>query len=219
MQEINRKIVLDGNAAIIEFGFVPDKVEMHIDDLTNVDITRYFKQLEDDDSIYGYLLTGSSGVVTRLTSAATGISSYDTAIGKVMLPAPNGEGEQAATLPIAFVAGTTQPTPRSTTVLGTVVKPSQSKLTGYIYECTAAVGVYGTEPTAWPTVPGETISDGTNTWICREEKIKAVGVKGITIGASVANNTDGLIAQIIATRFDKDPLEVDAGGVVADAPV
>jgi len=219
MQTVIRHIELDGAAVILDLGFIPDLVKMYIDDATNVDITTWFKRMVDDESMYGVLLTGSSGVTTRLTTAVTGISEYDTVTQKVLLPAPNGEGEQSASMPSAFVAGTAQPTARTTTVLGTVTKPSSGNENGYIYECTASAGVYGTEPTAWPTVPGTTVSDGTNTWICRDSKVKNIGVKGITIGGSVANNTNGLQCYVEAIRADKDPADTDAGGVVAGSPV
>ena len=218
-KEVNRKITLDGNIVIVDLGFVPDKVVMFIDDTTNIDITTYFRQLEVDNSLFGYLLTGSSGITTRLTTAATGLSAYDAQNSRLLLPAPSGQGEVAAAHPDAFVAGTAQPTARTTTVLGTLTKPSIGNENGLVAECTADNGVYGTEPT-WPTKPGDTVDDdNSNTWTMRETKVADVGVKGIQIGVSVANNTDSLIAQIVATKFDKDPGAVDAGNITAGTPV
>ncbi|KKL20064.1 hypothetical protein LCGC14_2459200 [marine sediment metagenome] len=218
-KQILRHFKADGLAAIIELGFVPDLVRLTLDEGTNPDVVTWFKRMFDDEAIFGHLTTGSSGAISRLTTAATGISAYDAAVSKVMLPAPSGEGEQATGVPVPFVAGTSSPTARSTSVLGTVTKPSSGKETGYIYECTVTAGVYGTEPTTWPTVPGVTVSDGTNTWITREEKIKVVGVKGIQIGADVSQNTNGNQCYLEAFRADKDPADIDAGDVVAGAPV
>lgn len=218
-QIIGRHFEADGLATIIDIGFVPDEVELRLDEGTNPDIVTWIKRMYDDESIYGHLLTGSSGVVTRLITAATGISAYDTVNPRVMLPAPDGEGEEAAAMPSNFVAGTAQPTARTTAVLGTVVKPSVGNENGYIYECTVSAGVYGTEPTTWPTIPGNTVSDGTNTWMCREEKVRNIGVKGVQIGADVSQNTNGNQCYLKAVRYDKDPDDIDAGGVVAGAPV
>jgi hypothetical protein len=86
---------------------------------------------------------------------------------KVRIPAPDGNGFANAEVS-DFVAGAAQPTARSTTAVGTVVRPSTHN--GFVYECTASAGVLGTEP-VWPTTPGESVSDGTNTWICRREDV------------------------------------------------
>ena len=213
MQKIGRHFEADGLATIIDIGFVPDKAELRLDEGTNPDILTWMRRMFDDEAIYGHLYTGSTGVTTRVTTAATGISAYDSMTQKVMLPAPNGEGDAATGMPVAFVAGTAQPTARTTAVVGTVTKPSTPN--GYIYECTVSAGVYGTEPTTWPTIPGNTVSDGTNTWTCRNEKVKNVGVKGIQIGATVSQNTDSNQCYLEAERWDKDPADTDAGGVVA----
>ena len=217
MQMILRHFESDGLAAILDLGFVPDLVKVHLSDDTNVDIITWFKRMFDDETGWGTVFTGSSGVTTVAASAAAGILEYDSVASKQMLPAPSGTGEAAATLPVPFVAGTAQPTARTTSVVGTVVKSSNSQEKGFVYECTVSAGVYGTEPTAWPTIPGQTISDGTNTWICRESKIKNVGVKGITIGASVINNDNGNQIYVEAYRADKDPADLDAADVVADS--
>lgn len=213
---VNRKIILDGLAAIIDLGFVPDICDMEIDDGTNVDHTRYFNQLEDDNDIFGYLTNGSDGVRTRLTTAATGLSAFDTSVDGVVLPAPDGNGEENSL--VTDYSTTTTYTARSATVLGSAVRPTTRN--GLVMELTTASGgAAGTEPT-WPTVAGNSVTANSgDVWIARDEKTIKIGRKGITIGASVANNTDGLIAQIVATKLDSDPAEVDAGSVAASVPV
>ena len=37
---------------------------------------------------------------------------------------------------------------------------------GFIYECTVAGTSHATDPPAWPTVIGQTVTDGTVTWRC-----------------------------------------------------
>lgn len=73
---------------------------------------------------------------------------------------------------------------------------------GYVYECTTKGGAMTnlTEPT-WGTVPGETTSDGSNTWTCREENIVANKGLGITIGLSLAQASIPLL--VIAMEADQ----------------
>lgn len=217
-QIVGRHFEADGLAKIIDIGFIPDEVELRLDEGTNPDIVTWAKRMYDDESIYGHLLTGSSGIVTRLTTAATGISEYDSVNVRCMLPSPDGDGYQASALPSAYTTTlSSAATARSTTALGTVLKPSAGNETGYIYECTTA-GTSSAEPT-WPTVPGESVTDGTVVFICREERIRNIGVKGVQIGASVSQNTDGNQCYLKATRYDRDPGDIDAGSVVAGAPI
>ena len=127
--------------------------------------------------------------VTANLAAAGGISAYDDSSLMVRLPHPDGTRNKFAgtTAPSVFVAGAAQPTARSTTVLGTVTKPSTPN--GYIYECTATTGVYGTEPT-WPTTPGASVvDDQTNTWTCRREDTYMGNFKGVTIDADLNENS------------------------------
>ena len=104
--------------------------------------------------------------------AVYGITTGNTTAVVANIPAPDGDGTVQATIAADFVAGATQPTARTTSVVGTVLRPSTHN--GYLYECTISAGVYGTEPT-WGTIVGGTTSDGTNTWICRTESLSSVG--------------------------------------------
>jgi hypothetical protein len=214
-----RHFEADGNATIVNLGFVPDWCELRLDEGTNPDVITWFRRMVDDESIYGHLNTGSSGVVTRLTTAATGINTYDTVTPRILLPAPDGEGYAVSALPNSWTqARSTAATARSTTALGTVIKPTTGNETGYVYECTTAGTGGVTEPT-WPTNKGDSVTDGTTVWIARDWISKNVGVKGIEIGASASQNTDGNQLYLVATRGDRDPADTDAGGVVAGQAV
>ena len=211
--------IADGLAVNVDVGFIPDFViAFEGCEEGNPQLHYWMRERIDAASALGQFgFLDTAGTKSTHAAAANGFASLDTVAPKLMLPAPSGTGEAIATLPVPFVAGTAQPTARTTTVVGTVVKSSNSQEKGFVYECTVSAGVYGTEPTAWPTVPGQTVSDGTNTWICRESKIKNVGVKGFTLGAT--GQTDGDEWTWIAFAADKVSTEVDAANVVAGASV
>lgn len=191
MKKVGGELIADGSAINIDLGAVPNKfIGTAKAEETNPLIYTWFGERANTanaNAQYGYLLTGSTGVITKCADANNGIIAYDSVALKALIPAPNGDDEVAATIAADFVAGATQPTARSTSVVGTVVRPSTHN--GFLYECTVSAGVYGTEPT-WGTVVGGTTSDGTNTWICREEKLKWVGAKGVTIGATISTDSD-----------------------------
>lgn len=221
MQKVLRHFESDGLAAIIELGFVPDLVKVHLSDATNVDIITWFKRMFDDEGEYGTIMTGSTGVTTVATSEATGILAFDSTLPRNMLPAPSGNGLQGSTLAAAYtVTLSTAATARSTTALGSLLKPSVDNVAakkGLVFECTTA-GTGSAEPT-WPTVAGESVTDGTTVFIARESIIEDIGVKGIQIGVDVINNDDGNQVYVEAERVDADPPEVDAGDIVAGNPI
>lgn len=184
-------------------GFVPDYVEMLLTAGGTELVFRWYKALYDNAAAakgkYGFVDDGA-GVLTHAAAAANGIIPYDPGSAPmVFLPAPNGNGEVKVALAADFVAGATQPTARTVSVPGTTVRPSTHN--GFVYECTATAGVYGTEPT-WGTTIGGTTSDGTNTWTCRPEKVTAGGGMGFTIGVDVAI-TDGDTCAFRAEKHDR----------------
>jgi len=209
MIKVGGNLIADGNAINIDIGFVPDKfvavAKLEETNAVNYEWLKSRGDTANDYGQYGMTRAAGGGALTKLASAAGGFSAYNTVAVKAMIPAPNGNGEVAATIAADFVAGATAPTARSTSVVGTVVRPSVHN--GFVYECTVTAGVYGTEPT-WGTVVGETTSDGTNTWICREEKLKNVGAKGITIGADISTDSDEWTWE--AELWDSDAPERDS---------
>lgn len=186
---------LEGGAANYNLilGFIPKVVKVTVMSATNPDqYTWYGEQQEDSSEAstgnweYGILNTGSTGILTYMDTVAKGISAYDgSKVLQVLIENPSTGDDEAVTLAADFVAGAAQPTARTATAVGTVVRPSTHN--GYCYECTISAGVYGAEPT-WPLTPGTTISDGTNTWITREENLVASEGLGITLGGTLLEN-------------------------------
>ncbi len=211
--------VADGNEVDVNVGFVPDFViafegweegtfQMHYWLRERIDAASAVGQ-------FGGLDTG--GTKSVHAAAINGFAPLDEATNRILLPAPNGSGEQSAAVPNPYtVARSTAATARSTTALGTVLKPSLGNETGYVYECTTA-GTGTAEPTTWPTVPGESITDGTVVYITREEKVIQGNVKGFTLGATGQTDTDEWTW--IAFAADKVTPDIDAADVTAGNPV
>jgi len=211
MSKINSgQFTADGNAVNVDVGFIPDFV-IAFEGLEETSPSPHFWFRSAIDSLtadaqFGLLVTGTDGIVTKHAAAVNGFAPLDTQANRVLLENPAGGDDLAAALPDAFLAGTAQPTARTATALGTVTKPSAGNENGLIAECTTSGGVYGTEPT-WPTVAGDTVSDGNNTWTMREEKNENRGVKGFTLGATGQTDTDGW--KWIAFASDKENADRD----------
>ena len=209
MSKIVSGYFIASDAAVnVECGFEPDFVSM-ISALGGTELEFSFHKLLADlaeDGQYGF--TFSTTGVPAPAASGSGIATYDTSVLKQMLPAPTGVGLSGADLPSAFGAGTAHPTARSTSVLGTITKPSIGLENGLIFECTTSTGVYGTEPT-WPTLPGQTVTDDqSNVWTARESIIEDQGVKGFTIQAGIATNGEKWIYR--AEQHDKSQDQGDA---------
>lgn len=203
-----------GTAAEInlDIGFVPDWFRMiSASGAPDVDQREWFRRMGSAGQaniVEGFEVDGATGVTADFASGE-GISAYDTSVLRVRLPHPDGSPNKwaGANAPVAYVVGATQPTARSTTVVGGVTKPSTPN--GYIYECTTAAGVYDAEPT-WPTTPGESVDAGDNIWICRREDTYMGGHKGVTLVAAMTE--DGIECFYVAVKADDS---VDQGDAAA----
>lgn len=215
MKTVSGALIASDAAINIECGFIPDFIRLWTAINGTELVYEWFKALGDTDAQTGqYGLLDTGGAKSVPTTAATGIIAYDAAADKVALPSPTGEGEQFADHPDAFVAGTAQPTARTTTAIGTLTKPSTGNENGLIAECTDDNGVYGTEPT-WPTQPGQSVTDdNSNIWTMRETKAVVIGVKGFTIGVTVATDSE-----ILAFKAEQHDRSEDMGDADVKSPV
>jgi hypothetical protein len=208
---VGRNFIADGSAINVDLGFVPDYIlAVAKFEETNPVTYEWWREranTANGNGQFGTTRPANGGAVTKNASAAAGFAEYDTSTYLPVLPAPNGSGEQAASS-IADYSTTTTYTARSGTALGSVVRPTTHN--GFVYECTTASGgAAGTEPTTWGTLVGGTTTAGSgDVWTCRDEKMKWIGAKGITIGASLSTDSDEW--QLRAEKWDDDPAERDA---------
>lgn len=206
----------DGNAVNVDLGFIPEfSIMFESTGQTNPNIYFWFRRFVDDQSMYGLLLTGSSGVVTRVTTAATGLSALDSKYHQVLVESPvPGRGDVKCDVADWSSAGSTAATARDGSSIGTIIRPTTHN--NYVYECTTAGTSSGTEPT-WGTTPGGTTTDGTTVFTCREEKIVVGGAQGLTVGATT--QTDGRECFIAAWGNPRDRDAGDVAEVGANAAV
>jgi hypothetical protein len=207
----------DGSAVNIDLGFIPDFAIMLANTgQTNPDIYLWFRRFVDDQSMYGLLITGSTGVVTRVTTAATGLDAFDSKFQQVRVESPvPGRGKQLAD--VSDWAASTSATARTASAVGTIVRPTTKN--GYVYECTTGGTTNDTEgePT-WPTTPGDTVTETDGVvWTCREEEAAIGGAKGLTAGATT--QTDAREYFIYATKSELDRDAGDAAEVGANAAI
>lgn len=212
------RFIADAAAVNIGLGFKPDFAILAVNlGGTNPNLIIYSKQLEDTQTIYGLLLTGSSGIITRITSAASGLAALDAKYHQVMVESPvPGKGEVPCDVS-DWAAGTSYASgARSATAIGTIIRPPTHN--GYVYELTTASGNGTTAPSSWGTTPGGATTDGgSNVWTCREEKVITKGAQGLTMGASVAS--DNNVCSLWALGFDVDRNAGDAAEVGANAAI
>lgn len=101
-----------------------------------------------------------------------GTASWDGTAGSKWATTDGGAGGSAIPTSADDVFFTAKPAPTwaATTAysLAAIVSPVTGN--GYFYECTTAGTTAGTEPT-WPTVVGNTVTDGTVVWTCRASTV------------------------------------------------
>lgn len=197
----------DGLAVNIETGFVPQYVTLYQDvNKTSPDKIEWFEGFEDETALFGLQTTGSTGVVTRLTTAATGISAYSEATVGVLIDSPQDSGKQVLVTSITDWAVSTAYTPaRTAFAVGQIIRPTVHN--GYVYELTVA-GTSGTTEPTFPTNPGDSVVDNTATWTCRDSNVTKGDFNGFTVGATA--QTDEKEYYFIAVGSDKDQDKGDA---------
>jgi len=102
---------------------------------------------------------------------ATHDSVMDAALNKL------AEADQIAICsaqPLTYYEGIDPPawSANAAAALGDPIRPTVRN--GYVYECTTA-GTTGSSEPAWPTTPGQTVTDGSVVWTCRNNYSLAQG--------------------------------------------
>jgi hypothetical protein len=212
-----RRLIGAAAAYNLALGFIPDYVEILMYNAThgsNV-LLKWFGSLAVESAtiiagggIYGHLFT--QGACTE-ADADTGIKPYvGNKTPSVRVPAPSGQGQVVKSIYgdwSAAVDYNSVGTIRSTTVVGTLVRPPTHN--GKVFELTTKTGAGTSAPTTWDVAPGESVTDGgSNVWICREEDVVNAGELGITIGATLAGSGQ----ELLVMAFGSDEV-LDLGSV------
>lgn len=194
-QVVSGTFLADGNVLNIDIGFIPDYVEAFELTSTAEVVYRWYRCLVDAAQTGQYGIEDSgAGVLSACADADNGLAAWDGSKNSyVLIPDPADNklrpvpiyGDYDATADYSSVG-----TDRSTTAIGTIIRPSATKHNGCVYELITGVTTASTEPT-WGTVPGElTLDAGLNVWMCREENIVKMAGKGFTIGVTLSVNSD-----------------------------
>jgi len=201
--QVTKRWVADGSAVKLALGFVPEYVRCITDiDATSPDVIEWFKEMEDEDTAqYGVLCTGTTGVLTELTTAATGIKKLDEVNQGVLVPAPDG-GDDQFRVPTEWAATTDYSSgysARTASAAGSIVRPPTRN--GRVFELKTATATAASAPSSWDVNVGEDVTDGgANVFTCREEKVANHGAQGIEIGATT--QTDGDVNYLVAIKGD-----------------
>jgi len=204
MQKISGHFIAGDDAVSVECGFIPDRVELY-SALGGTELGFVFLKILADletSGRYGIALA-NAGTISVPTTAATGIIPYNgEKTPRVRIPAANGNGYSNAEIYGNYDATadySSVGTDRSTSVVGTIIRPTTHN--GCVYELKTGVATASDEPT-WETTPGEETTDtGLNVWICREEDLVNIGSLGFTVGVDIC--TDGEIWVFTAEKHDE----------------
>lgn len=203
------QFVADGSAVNVDVGFIPDFV-IGVEGLEEGSWQLYlwFRSAIDSASALGqYGLKVVAGTHSVISAAASGFAPLDTIALRLLLPNPAGGDDLAVALPNPYtVTRSSNATARTSTALGTVLKPSLNNVAakfGLVYECITA-GTGSAEPT-WPTIAGGRVLDNDVEYIAREEKSENRGIKGFTLGGTGQTDSDEWIwAAFAADKVSPD---------------
>lgn len=200
--------------AIINFdiGFHPTYIEL-ISAIGSTElIHRFYRVLADAEATgqYGFISNGAGALTPN--SSGSGIILYEEGedVG-VLIVHPSSLKKVIAS--VADWVASTSVVGRTTTAIGTVRRPT--KHNGRVYECTTSGTGHTAEPT-WPTVIGDTVTEGAGSaiWTCRLEETYKAGGQGFSIEAGIVIDSDKWVFRAV-----KDDKWEDFGDVQGVNPV
>ncbi len=213
MKKNGGDFIADGNAVDIDIGFIPDyfRALSKFEETNQITYEwwRSRSETNNQNGQFGLVRPSGGGSVVLAADADNGIQELDEANNQVSLPAVLGDGVQPADPPDPYtVQRSTDATARSTTALGTILKPSIGNETGYIYECTVA-GTGSAEPT-WPDAIGENVTDNSMVWQRVDVSLQRGGYQGVVIAAALSTNDQEWYYE--ATQADQSVDHQDTAG-------
>jgi hypothetical protein len=199
------------DAVQVEVGFVPDRVKLTTAVGGTELVYDWYKVLGDTSAGTGqYGILDTAGVKSTPSTAATGIIALSSDDTGVLIESPQDSGKLifVSTDDIADWEASTAYTPaRSATTVGKLLYPTTRK--DFVFELTTAGTSGATEPAGFATAkPGETVTDNTAVWTCREQDVTKRGVNGFQVGVTVC--TDGEIHVWTAEKHDVSEDQGDA---------
>lgn len=194
----------DGGLIYLPIGFIPDYFEMTAKGAssTNAIVYKWFRELEDHDSIDGWSFT--DGTDAEIT-AGSGIAAYDSGSELPSISdwsATASKTARSATAPGSYVKGTTSGTNAD----------GQDVDREAIFECVAGATTGSTEPT-WPVEIGENSAlDGDVIWQLVDTPKFRAGYQGVRLAASMTGLANGNEGYYIAIQADssEDHGDVDS---------
>ncbi len=204
MKKISGHFIASTAAVKVDVGFAPDKVRC-IGAVGGTEVELEWERTLYDDLASGSGLYGfthdTSGVPHPTSGADDGIIPYEDSTEIVLISDPGDDTKKVECSVSDWDATSTNPTQRSATAPGTIVRPPVHN--GCVYECTTQqTASYTSEPANWPTVPGETCTDGGSiVWTCRMEEVARGGGIGFELGVNLT--TDGHVWYFEAEQHDR----------------
>lgn len=212
--------IADGGLMNFDVGFIPDYVEL-ISAINGTELVyRFFRVLAQKAIDDGAAVNGQYGIaddgagVLAPCASGSGFLTYEEGEDLGVLIEHPGSGKKVVASVADWLAATSYAAgERSATAIGTIVRPPTHN--GYVYELTTDTAAGTSEPSSWPTVPGQTATDGgSNVWTCRLEEVFKSGGQGFAIQATISTDSEVWVA-----RYVQDDIMEDLGDIDGQDPI
>jgi len=196
------KYISAATEAQIILGWIPDYFMLNTDVTQNTETMKYIWQKSIADAgltgQYGFFDSGTGDWVACASGSGITALTLEGMYANIESPIP-GRGKEKR--PIVTWSDSLGVTPRSATVIGTIIVPT--KHNGFCYEVTVGATTAAAEPTAWSTVEGE-LSAIDNDVYYRTRYLETVRGQGYGVTIEAGASLDGETNFFIAFRCDKD---------------